>query len=1494
MRSSASSVSGPLLTDSVFPESWDDAFQFAHNERITIGTWNINALQPHMSQAIALDLDVLAIQELRISDDTAAGLRHEAKQNGFQFFHGTLPQLKRTSKMVQIDKLVPGVGFLVKDHLSARYDNFVQLQQWEQVGRHCSIQIFINGRWIRFHATYSPAREPQKFNEEILQSLTSLSHEDVVLMGDFNFNTRDSSFVRQFADNGWCPLTMFLAYDQVTFSSNRGTSCIDSIIISPNLIHQATSLNVSHVFEVGHKVLSFTLQHTQRRSPTWEICNTECPNEFDHDAAMLRWDHCFQQLLQDSSALPVQCLWEKWCSTLVSTCGILNQHLGVKPKFRVQDQSKLDQAHQQLCSAMQHMHFQQQQILLDKIHKHKRNQIRKWRNRITGKNLSPSQWMKQLFKWVRGPSLPVPSCIESVRHGVQGFTASLADSLLEIQEFFQTVYNKDPDHIHFGIAQPLPPQQCSLPDIETAWLILLDIVRKADAAKATGMDGLSVHMVKQLPPVAIKCLALVFVASIQQQCMPKSWLDCKLTCIPKRLGKIQVKDLRPLTIAPVAYRLFCKFLLLSNLDAQQRVPDRSIGGVPKRSAFHAWFPAAVKCESTWKLVAHMRPVVQGIAIDTEKFFDNVPQEKALEALVALGFSTQQVAAWAFGLQHLARYVSLNGAVNRESFRATNGVPQGDPLSMIAAAALLGQWTLEIPSDLVFNRVFVDDRLMLSTNNEELHEAFLTTQLWDHQLRFSTEKKTCAFGNNEECHNSFWMNAQEVQRENYPVYLGVPLPLNGLSRAAFFQPVLDKCHIVLDRLIRARVPQYVAEIVIARKILPALTYATSVARPTKQQIEQLRTKIYQAAAFRFFQTQDAHALLIAKTHAFDPHHAMVYQNFCFWRRVYHDLPQIIPDVVSLFQHGVPASRKQYGTITVLQQDLAWMDCTLDPVTGTIQHEFSECSVSLFEDNKQQFAHKIRELLRHKISRQLQQKHAKWDGISNLDVHHTTKLVRSLKPDSHLRVPLVRLLTDAHATEDRVSKAGIAITQHCRFCLHEQSSIEHILWDCPRFQVWRQDWPEDMCHRHNWPRCSTHALICSRSLPLHVQAKWSEIQMHAAQLLSAWMAMCRDASLCQPFANKPDAPIPPSPEGQQVPLLNTQQHLALHDAAAIDIRWKRPMQISQLTAWGGSPLEFNLLFSFWAKWTQDAHPNATPITSWLQAFVLFLSVGGFKAPFVSNCSYIGMAAYKFRTLSRGMLNMCAVREDQFHAFFPDAESYTRWIPNFPRDVKFPEGFLFIPKWNLDDTIVRLTQLQARVSMQFHVNQQCARIPPAEFIDAITKQPFMLQAEDLSARWHIPTFRRKNTPPTWVQQVVEFRLNPQMLPQNLTCITQIALSTWARKNRDEIKSLIARPGKRFIAALARTRMLEKHMDRFLELAAQNSSKLPHLIPPHWSANHDCFCCKKHVPVGAQPWALQVSCPQATCPAHDVLEQWRITFRDHEAMLRQILETLSLPIPP
>ena len=319
----------------------------------------------------------------------------------------------------------------------------------------------------------------------------------------------------------------------------------------------------------------------------------------------------------------------------------------------------------------------------------------------------------------------------------------------------------------------------------------------------------------------------------------------------------------------------------------------------------------------------------------------------------------------------------------------------------------------------------------------------------------------------------------------------------------------------------------------------------------------------------------------------------------------------------------------------------------------------------------------------------------------------------------------------------------------------------------------------------------------------------------------------------------------------------------------------------------------MFSFWTKWTRDPHPHATPVSSWMQAFTMFLSVGGFKAPFVNKCDYIGMAIYKFRILSRSLLKMCAVRDDQFEDFFPDHETYVRWLPNFPREIAFPSGLFFMPKWNLTDTIARLVRLQAAVSIQFEVNQQCARIPPADFVEAVHKTFFLLHSTDLSADWHIPQFRRKVVPPAWASQILELRKNPQSLPTEVTCITQLALESWADMSQADIRSRISRPGKRFVAARERSRLLSKHLERFVELASLDNCNLPHLISPSWSPTHSCFCCDKTVPVGAQPWALQVTCRAASLPAADTLQLWRNAFSGQETLLLRILDTLQLRCP-
>ena len=132
-----------------------------------------------------------------------------------------------------------------------------------------------------------------------------------------------------------------------------------------------------------------------------------------------------------------------------------------------------------------------------------------------------------------------------------------------------------------------------------------------------------------------------------------------------------------------------------------------------------------------------------------KFFDAIPQNKAVSALEHIGVDVDAIAAWQYGLRHLVRFSSINGAIDKNPIHCTIGVPQGDPLSMLAAAALLGQWAALIKSQDIITKVFVDDRMLLGQHMTKLQECFTTTQLWDEFAQFKTQAKTTAFGNNAE-------------------------------------------------------------------------------------------------------------------------------------------------------------------------------------------------------------------------------------------------------------------------------------------------------------------------------------------------------------------------------------------------------------------------------------------------------------------------------------------------------------------------------------------------------------------------------------------------------------------------------------------------------------------------------------------------------------------------------------------------------------------------
>ena len=329
-----------------------------------------------------------------------------------------------------------------------------------------------------------------------------------------------------------------------------------------------------------------------------------------------------------------------------------------------------------------------------------------------------------------------------------------------------------------------------------------------------------------------------------------------------------------------------------------------------------------------------------------------------------------------------------------------------------------------------------------------------------------------------------------------------------------------------------------------------------------------------------------------------------------------------------------------------------------------------------------------------------------------------------------------------------------------------------------------------------------------------AAWSQYQAFAAQLLNFWMCVLRYNHQEERFPAQPDG-LHPAPIGNaSFTTPCTTQLVPLAHANLLDLRWDRPLSRTKMQGWGSDPHDFNLIFSFWAKWTSEPSPQATQVKCWLHAFILFISVGGFKAHFIAQCNYIGIALYKFKKLTKNLLLQCVAQEAQVDGLLQIHGSECKWIANCPPDTCFPENFAFVPKWNIGPSVDRISLLQAKLTLQYGLNNQVIRIPPVQFIEAIECGTCILEAEDLNANWVVTRQSCKATVPTWVRQILELRSKTSCdstpNAKSIDCISQVPLQTWMVMTPKQVRTSIKQACKRFIAAQKRNFKLFSYFDK------------------------------------------------------------------------------------
>ncbi|CAE7774452.1 unnamed protein product, partial [Symbiodinium sp. CCMP2456] len=441
---------------------------------------------------------------------------------------------------------------------------------------------------------------------------------------------------------------------------------------------------------------------------------------------------------------------------------------------------------------------------------------------------------------------------------------------------------------------PVPPEAASLGVFDsfapTAWL---DRAKHLKSGKATGYDGISNAELKALPFQALSDLSEVF-----RQCSRFGWPTHIASATVSSLAKNDcpqgLHHSRPITILATSYRLWASVAAKGILRAwNQWFPKEILGCLPGRSSRDL----SLSLECLIEQARLAKEPLLGFSIDLVKAFNNLPRRPLQELLLHLQVPPVIVKTWFSFLDRVARFPIFHDSLG-VGLPSSTGVPEGDPLSVVAMLAVCyaaHHWPRNPNSVL---RSYVDNFTWTCTEPAALPDAVASAREFCSALRLPIDWTKSYCWATLSSHRR-WLSqiapslvpdGSQLRVVDGAKDLGVSFRFGPRATKAHVTSRLQHGHDRLQKLGAMSRPLELKARLMLGSVWPATFYGTEGHKLSVAQISSLRTAAARALVGKHSSTSPILALTCLCARVLDPGVYALAQSLCALARLLRVCPE----------------------------------------------------------------------------------------------------------------------------------------------------------------------------------------------------------------------------------------------------------------------------------------------------------------------------------------------------------------------------------------------------------------------------------------------------------------------------------------------------------------------------------------------------------------------------------------------------------------------------